>query len=155
MVYMSDRLITQANPHPLLTPSNQSVCEAGTAKIYHWRVARETYFERCFPWNLMPKSGLIAVDPSSVDRKLRDAKSHLPRVFLTRRRRAESSEGRLSTTVVTVNDAQSRDFARSSVSILQIARHGRIARLSGVHQDQISPSDSETMRFIARLLSTE
>jgi hypothetical protein len=61
--------------------------EAGTAKIYHWRFARVTYFERCFSWNVKPKSGLIAVDPRSVDRKLRDAKAHLPRVFLTRRRR--------------------------------------------------------------------
>jgi len=61
--------------------------EAGTAKIYHWRFARETYFGRCFSWNVKPKSGLIAVDRRSVDRKLRAAKDHPPHVFLTRRRR--------------------------------------------------------------------
>ena len=36
---------------------------------------------------MKPTSGLIAVDPRAVDRKLRVAEAHLPRVFLTRRRR--------------------------------------------------------------------
>ena len=48
-----------------------------TAKIYHWRFARETLSETR-ERNLKPKSGLIAVDPRSVDRKLREAKPHLP-----------------------------------------------------------------------------
>jgi hypothetical protein len=91
------------------------IYEAGTAKIYYWRFARGTYFERCFSWNVKPKSGLIAVDPRAVDRKLRVAKAQLPRMFLTRRRR-DSGRGErrrgLSTTVVTVNDSRSRDFAR-------------------------------------------
>ena len=47
-------------------------------------------------------------------------------------RAAESGEGGISTTVVTVNDTQSR---HSVVSILQIARRGRIARLSGFYGD--------------------
>jgi len=75
---------TEFNCHQIILGANY---EAGTAKIYHWRFARETYFERCFSWNVKPKSGLIAVDRRSVDRKLRAAKEHLPRVFLTRRRR--------------------------------------------------------------------
>ena len=70
--------------------------EAGTAKSYNWRFARETCFEGCLSWNLKPKSGLIAVDPISVDRKLRDAKAHLPRGFLKRRRRVSGRGERLS-----------------------------------------------------------
>jgi len=70
---------------PLPGTCSAQCYEAGTAKIYHRRFARELFCERCFPWNLKPKSGLIAVDPISVVRKLRDAKAHLPRVFITRR----------------------------------------------------------------------
>ena len=47
-------------------------------------------------WYVKLKSGLIAVDPLSVDRKLRDAKAHLPRGFLTRRRRDSGRGERLS-----------------------------------------------------------
>ena len=97
------------------------------------------YFERCLFWNLKPNSGLIAADPKSVDRKLCDAK----RVFRARfsldgaaTRAAESGEGGHSTTVVTVNDTPSRDFAHILHFHLANPASRRIARRSGVYGDR-------------------
>ena len=88
---------------------------------------------------MKPNSGLIAADPKSVDRKLCDAK----RVFRARfsldgaaTRAAESGEGGHSTTVVTVNDTPSRDFAHILHFHLAIRASRRIARRSGVYGDR-------------------
>jgi len=83
----------------------------------------------CSSWNVRPKSGLIAVDPRSVHRKLRDAKAHLPSVFLTRRRR-DSGRGERRKGVLDYGGHGERTLGRdisraSSVSILQVAADSR------------------------------
>jgi len=90
--------------------------------------ARSTGLELCgSSWNLKPKSGLIAVHPISVDRKLRDAKVHLPCGVLTRRRRDSGRRERLSGVINYGGNGDRCPFSRFRAHLAFPSRKLRVA----------------------------